>query len=65
MIVGARLLARVGRKKNLSGTESTQKTQNFIASKETKELLHPADPDQAIPASITEGPTKILDKLKS
>jgi len=64
LVVGARLRTQLNRKKGLSGAGDTKVPQDVISSKATYELLPYGDSNQTIPLSITEGPTKILDKLK-
>lgn len=62
LVVGARLRTKLNRKKGLS--ERAEMPQGVVSSKKTNELLPYGDSNQTIPLSVTEGPTKILNKLK-
>ncbi len=51
------------RKKQSSAIVSSEVVQESFSSKKTQELLPEGEPPQTVPLPVTEGSTKILDKV--
>ena len=63
LIVGARLRSKLSRKKAINAIASTEVEQESFSSKKTQELLPQGESQQTVPLPVTEGSTKILDKV--